>query len=126
MKIYIYQARSRARRTMRQGFRPRLIAAAKMLFEHCNKRAVNDDCSGCPFNNVSSDGYCGLGTPCDDWCLPHLKTRTVDAVEVVRCKDCVIRNSQIGNDMYGFCGKAEDFVGDDDYCSAGKRKDGAK
>ena len=51
---------------------------------------------------------------------------TVDAVEVVRCKDCVIRNSQIGNDMYGFCGKAEDFVGDDDYCSAGKRKDGAE
>ena len=51
---------------------------------------------------------------------------TVDAVEVTRCKDCVIRNSQIGNDMYGFCGKAEDFVGDDDYCSAGKQKDGAE
>ena len=52
-----------------------LIAAAKMLFEHCNKRAVNDGCAGCPFDNVISDRYCGLGAPCDDWCLPHLKTR---------------------------------------------------
>ena len=52
-----------------------LIAVAKMLLEHCNKRAVNDACDGCPFDNPNSDGYCGLGTPCDDWCLPHLKTR---------------------------------------------------
>ena len=38
---------------------------------------------------------------------------TIDAIPVVRCKDCFI---------YGECQLA-DFIGDDGYCSCGKRRD---
>lgn len=38
---------------------------------------------------------------------------TIDAVPVVRCKDCF---------MYGGC-KAAKFYGDDGYCSVGERGD---
>lgn len=38
---------------------------------------------------------------------------TIDAVPVVRCKDCF---------LYGEC-QAAKFYGDDGYCSCGERKD---
>lgn len=41
------------------------------------------------------------------------KAPTIDAVPVVRCKDCF---------LYGEC-QAAKFYGDDGYCSAGERKD---
>ena len=46
---------------------------------------------------------------------------TVDAIEVVRCKNCENRNNQIENKFYGFCVIQEHFTGDDDYCIYGKR-----
>ena len=42
------------------------------------------------------------------------KRPTIDAVEVVRCKDCVSHN---------FC-KFEQYLGLDGFCSYGERKDG--
>ena len=50
------------------------------------------------------------------------KQPTIDAVEVVRCKDCIY------NDR-GWCGSQEygtRHVGDNDYCSYGENKDGEK
>lgn len=38
---------------------------------------------------------------------------TIDAVQVIRCKDCF---------LYGEC-QAAKFYGDDGYCSVGERKD---
>ena len=46
---------------------------------------------------------------------------TVDAIEVVWCKNCENRNNQIENKFYGFCVIQEHFTGDDDYCIYGKR-----
>ena len=48
---------------------------------------------------------------------------TVDAVEVVRCKDCIYYHRQIG---YGFgqCSKCRLMPYQEDFCSYGERKDG--
>lgn len=48
---------------------------------------------------------------------------TVDAVEVVRCKDCIYYHRKIG---YGFgqCSKCRLMPYHDDFCSYGERKDG--
>ena len=47
---------------------------------------------------------------------------TVDAVEVVRCKDCIYYHKQLG---YGFgqCSKYNIMPYPDDFCSYGERKD---
>ena len=48
---------------------------------------------------------------------------TVDAVEVVRCKDC---KYLMFSDCYGECGKGHmGIVSPDDFCSYGERKEGA-
>lgn len=54
---------------------------------------------------------------------------TVDAVEVVRCKDCV-HYDEIGRE-YGYCyywdyeqGMSPNCVDADDFCSYGERKEG--
>lgn len=69
---------------------------------------------------------------CDDeWCLKVSDIEnapTVDAVEVVRCKDCehFVRNSKVNTDRgdcyrYGIgCLRAKKI---DDFCSYGERKD---
>ena len=47
---------------------------------------------------------------------------TVDAVEVVRCKDC---KYLMFSDFYGECGKGYmGIVRPDDFCSRGERKEG--
>lgn len=43
---------------------------------------------------------------------------TVDAVEVVRCWDCVLHGHCITEDVFSFAGISNPF------CCAGKRKDG--
>ena len=51
---------------------------------------------------------------------------TVDAVEVVRCKDCIGKATWYKNKAYGvdICGLSGLFVVEDaDYCSYGERKD---
>lgn len=48
---------------------------------------------------------------------------TVDAVEVVRCKDC---KYLMFSDCYGECGQGHmGIVRPDDFCSYGERKEGA-
>jgi hypothetical protein len=48
---------------------------------------------------------------------------TVDAVEVVRCKEC---KYLMFSDMYGECGRGYmGIVYPNDFCSCGERKDGA-
>lgn len=53
---------------------------------------------------------------------------TVDAVEVVRCKDCKHWNSETGfcnmNSHFSMYGLDWDMFNDDDFCSYGERKDG--
>lgn len=47
----------------------------------------------------------------------------VDAVPVVRCKDC--KNFKMGYLNYdGMCLCSGDFMDNDDYCSLGERRDG--
>lgn len=51
---------------------------------------------------------------------------TVDAVEVVRCKDCKhFTNIDVSNgNMLDFhwCGKFRNIMGEDDFCSCGERR----
>lgn len=47
---------------------------------------------------------------------------TIDAVPVVRCKDCVYLEEQITNTL-GFCSVHEDCSDADDFCSYGRRKE---
>ena len=47
------------------------------------------------------------------------RTKTVDAVEVVRCKDC---KYLMFSDMYGECENLLRIVRPDDFCSYGERK----
>ena len=57
---------------------------------------------------------------------------TVDAVEVVRCKDCIYYEETLGKDSgkpcgYGSCGCTcqiiTGIIYDEDFCSYGERKD---
>lgn len=48
---------------------------------------------------------------------------TVDAVEVVYCKNCVWRQQDDIN--RNFCGLGDFYCGETDYCSRGERKDNA-
>lgn len=46
---------------------------------------------------------------------------TVDAVEVVRCKDCIYRENE-GQDIL-FCSNFSKDMMPDDYCSCGERRE---
>lgn len=49
------------------------------------------------------------------------KSPSIDAVTVVRCKDCTHLKEQI-TDTVGFCYVHEDYAMADDFCSYGERK----
>ena len=57
----------------------------------------------------------------DDMRIAIEDAPTVDAVEVVRCKDCV-HNQDIFCNHFGYYGYAP-IVDDNDFCSYGERKD---
>lgn len=88
----------------------RLIDADAMLNEHCEGCAA-DIREGC-----KTDPFCGSAM----W---FVEAPTVDAVEVVRCKDCVWYCEKNGlnacNRIYGFTIAP---MLPDDYCSYGERK----
>lgn len=50
------------------------------------------------------------------------KQPTIDAVPVVRCKDCKKAENR---EHEVFCSLIGAFMGNDDFCSYGERKDGA-
>ena len=54
------------------------------------------------------------------------KRPTVDAVEVVRCRDCIYRFQNNGHNKDG-CPIIDRniWMGDNDFCSCGERKEGA-
>lgn len=47
---------------------------------------------------------------------------TVDAVEVVRCKDCKMLGPYLRSGKYVYCDRTCMIVREDDYCSYGERK----
>lgn len=49
---------------------------------------------------------------------------TVDAVLVVRCKDCKFYTARNYIEKTGICTLATRHLGDDGYCSEGERKEG--
>ena len=52
---------------------------------------------------------------------------TVDAVEVVRCKDCKHREVQVdGVFRYEMCGIRNEIINLDGFCHMGKRREDAK
>ena len=80
------------------------IFARKKAIERWNKAA---DCA----NALLEKECCGRISG-DDVC----NAPTIDAVEVVRCKDCVHRGDYIECPM---CGKFDDHTVDDGYCQYG-------
>ena len=70
---------------------------------------------------------CGGGCDLDDECCSTVgdleKAPTVDAVEVVRCKDC--KYWEVGKDYEPYCNHCASGMWDttaDDFCSYGERK----
>ncbi len=47
----------------------------------------------------------------------------VDAVEVVRCKDCVCYPKEYAADTWNFCSGTADDMKPDDFCSYGQRRE---
>ena len=84
----------------------RLIDANALTKQMC--RACNNECCEEP----CEPGECFIYDAVDN-------APTVDAVEVVRCKDCIRLQEEDG-----FCVAWEGFVRDDDFCSYGERREG--
>lgn len=58
-----------------------------------------------------------IGRASDPVCLVE-DAPTIDAVEVVRCGECIHANT------VGFCTKNELFIDDDWFCADGERREG--
>lgn len=60
-----------------------------------------------------------------DWAIRTIKAMpTIDAVEVVRCKDCKFGVYEKGRGIYHIrCEILEFLFQDDDYCSYGERRE---
>ena len=76
---------------------------------------ANAACDRCRMKNSGNCGFCIIGT-----------APTVDAVEVVRCRDCKHRGTD--NCIFHIKGEPADeellLKLDNDFCSYGERKDG--
>ena len=63
----------------------------------------------------------------NEWSMASRKTikdaPTIDAVEVVRCKDCKQYNTTNFSKVFGWCDKMNRVVHDDFYCFYGERKE---
>ena len=58
----------------------------------------------------------------DEVCMMLIKAPTVDAVEVVRCRDCINYNTDNCCDGYGWCENLGIGVHDNFFCKIGERK----
>lgn len=87
-------------------------------------RLIDADALGRDAFHVMCEGE--YGEPCErcvvDW--DDIETApTIDAVEVVRCKDCEHSDySKCDIDGVLYCAKHSRFMVDDDFCSYGKRR----
>ena len=70
-------------------------------------------------------GNCNI---CELWseegCRVILNAPTVDAVEVVRCKECARYNTKGCADGFGWCEAWEQGRMDNDFCSYGSKTEG--
>lgn len=90
----------------------RLIDADALLYEYCQANGCNEVidevCSNCFMASLIADAP------------------TVDAVEVVRCRDCRHWNPETGfcnlNSHFSMDGLDWDMFNDDDFCSQGERR----
>mgnify|MGYP000851205327 CR=1 FL=1 len=61
----------------------------------------------------------------NEWSMASRKTikdaPTIDAVEVVRCKDCKQYNTTNCSKVFGWCDKMNRVVHDDFYCANGAK-----
>ena len=92
----------------------RLIDANAFIKEHC---------ADCKYFNV--DGICTKEYPVCGSVVIVAELPTIDAVEVVRCKDCKHYNQEMNECESTHFWFSEDGclnAKDDDYCSFGERK----
>lgn len=88
----------------------------------------------CPFSNTCGDAENAFfmdGSDCDKF-NQSIKRTTVDAIPVVRCRDCKFwepykrkfaRNAGDPLERYGGCKVCSEGRLESDFCSYGKRKD---
>lgn len=69
--------------------------------------------------DINADIYRTESEKSYDRCLVH-RQPTVDAVEVVRCRDCKLYN------RHRYCNYLAEAVLDDDFCSYGERRTDGK
>lgn len=58
----------------------------------------------------------------DEVCMMLIKAPNVDAVEIIRCKDCINYNTDNCCDGYGWCENLGIGVHDNFFCKIGERK----
>jgi hypothetical protein len=85
-----------------------LISRSALIAEHC---------SGC---DVLADGLCDYDV-CGSVQL-MMEAPAVDAVVVVRCKDCVWGIVSARNPLIKWCNKHATHFRDNDFCSYGERR----
>lgn len=66
-----------------------------------------------------------------DWYTPWIIDKineqpTVDAVEVVRCKDCQFRDDPYDMGGLRYCLRIKHYTWDDNYCSFGAKRGGGE
>jgi hypothetical protein len=72
-------------------------------------------CETCKANKVCDHNKYGFEN-CNNYI-------SADVVEVVRCKDCIYRFRKNGHDKDGCPLDRDGMMGDNDFCSCGKRKE---
>jgi hypothetical protein len=97
------------------------------------KRLINvtpliDECDECMRIEWNKSVYTTWAEAEEDFKNRLMDAPTVDAVEVVRCKDC--EYYEIGKDYLPYCNHCDGGIADyprkDDFCSRGERKDNGK
>ena len=94
---------------------------------------TNEDCSKCGWGSYES---CGRGYDFEDACVAIDNAVTINAVPVIRCKDCKHKPTGMSRDDLEFpddkcpC-KCEDYwyswkPSDNWFCGNGERKDGSE
>ena len=77
-----------------------------------------------------TEAMCGTGY--QQWAIDVIdRLPAADVVEVVRCKDCMWWYPREYGSVIGRCenpynGLATEYIEEDDFCSCGKRKEGAE
>lgn len=84
------------------------------------EKVYESACAGCT-RHGDAPGECYHDEPCERLIFAFTTAEPVDAVEVIRCKDCVWRQQDDIN--RNFCGLGDFYCGETDYCSRGERND---